>query len=139
MEASMALQAQLPAFSSNKQHPVSGPVRIVTRRAPFDFRCRVFVNKRSTLLDVTLSTGLRCCLDETRRVQCAVSVVAVRTLHQSFWNTMVSGLRDLSSSGGMTGVGDVGVGAFVQAVFKPSVIVRSLRHLEDLLLAVLKS
>jgi hypothetical protein len=51
---------------------------------------------------------------------------------------MVSGLRELSSNGGMTGVAEIRLGTFEQAVFKPSDIVRPLRHLEKLLLAVLK-
>ena len=113
-------------------------MRTVTGGAAFDFCRRVFVNERSTLLNVALSAGLRRCLDEARGIQRAVSVVAVCAPHQSFWNTMVNGLRELSSDGGMTGVAKIRLGSFEQAVFKPSDIVRPLRHLKELLLTILK-
>ena len=51
---------------------------------------------------------------------------------------MVNGLRELSSNGGMTGVAKIRLGTFEQAVFKPLDIVRPLRHLKKLLLAILK-
>jgi hypothetical protein len=51
---------------------------------------------------------------------------------------MVSGLRELSSNGGMTGVAKVRLRALEQTVFKPSDVVCSLGYLKELLLAKLK-
>jgi hypothetical protein len=131
VKSRMALQAELPPFAANQQHPVSGAVRTVTTHTTFNFGRRVLMNKRTTLLDMALGACFRLGLYQARRVQGSVRTVAVRAFHQTFGNTVMNRLCKLTSNGGVTRVTKIRLGRFQEAACKPFVFIGPLRHLEE--------
>jgi hypothetical protein len=57
VKSGMALQAQLPSFPADQQHPIRGAVRTVACHATFHLGRRMLVNIRSPLFDMTLNAG----------------------------------------------------------------------------------
>ena len=128
----VALQAKLPAFTPDQQHPVRGPVRTMAGYAAFDFRRRVLMHKGSAFLNMALGACLRLSFHKTRRIQRSMRTVAVGALHQPFGNAVMNGLRKLTSNGCVTHVAEIRLGLFQQTTVKPAPFVRALRHLKEM-------
>jgi hypothetical protein len=128
----MALQTQFAAFTSNQHHAIDASVRIVTGDAPFNFPCRMLVDEWAVLVDVALCTGFRNCPDQIEGVGSAVSIVTIRTLHRSFRNPMMHRKSKLGLNRSVTGVTELRLRRFQQAVAEPARLIRSRYDLEEL-------
>lgn len=130
VESGMTLKAKLAAFAPDQQHTIRGTVRIVARNTALYLRGRMLVHIGPSLFDVALNAGFRLRLHKTRRIQRSVRVVAIRTLHQSFRNTVMHRLRKLPANRCVARIAEVRLRGFQQAARKPARFIRELRYLE---------
>ena len=100
----VACQTKLVDRAEPQQPWIGRAVWGVTSRAPFGFERRVFIDKRTLLVSMTLDTrgigaGRQPCL---LKFKTAVWVMAVAALHYSFENFVVEGLVKVRLRFGMT-------------------------------------
>jgi hypothetical protein len=132
----MTLQAKLTALTPNQKHAIGTSVRIVAGHAAFDFYRRMFEHKRPALLHMALDAGFRSGISEARCIPRAVRVMAVRTLHQAFWNTVMLRLRELCLDRLMAGEAERRLGQFEQTVVPPTVFFCELGQVEKIALGI---
>ena len=131
----MTLKTKFASFPSDQHHAVDAAVRIVTGDASFQLSRRMVVDKGAVLFHMTLRAGLRYGANQIGSVGSAVRVVAIRTLHRSFRNSMMHGQRELRLYRSVTGVTELRLRRLQQTVSKPLHIVRTGNDLEKLRLS----
>src|SRR5262245_1625170 len=102
--------------------------------ATFNLHGRMFDHKGTAFLDVTVDTNFPVCLPQHWLIVCAVSVVAVRTLHQTFWNTVVYGQCELCLNSRMALVAHAWLRQTQEALCQPTIIFFDSRCTEKLCL-----
>lgn len=132
MKSGVALQAELSSFTSNQQHAVCRAVRAVAGGTTFHLRGGMLMNIRSTFFHMALHAGIFLRLHETRGIQSAVRAVAIRALDEPLGDTMMNGLGELRSNGGVTRITEIRLRGFQQAAVQPARLVRALRHLKEM-------
>jgi hypothetical protein len=134
----VALQAEFASFPTDKHHAVNTSVRIVTGNTAFNFSRRVLIDERAVLVDVALCAGFRDGSNQIESIGRAMSVVTIRTLHRSFRNPVMHGQSKLRLHGSVTGVTELWLWRFQQAVAKPAHLIRTGYDLEELRLCRLE-
>lgn len=88
MGHAMACQTQLVNCGISQQPRISRSVRRMASRATFSFHRRMFVSKRSLLIDVTLKARRisASCQSRLFKLETAVWVMAITAAHRAFVN-----------------------------------------------------
>jgi len=127
----VALQAELPAFSSHQHHAVGAAVWIVADHAARDPHGWVLVDVRPALLDMTIDARLPVGLIHARAVDAAVRIVAVRAFHQLLGYSVMHGQGKQRLDVAVAAITESGLGLLQQVVVQPAHGVRDLGNLEE--------
>src|SRR5262245_49612481 len=131
----VALQAQEAAFTAEQELSIDRPMRRVTARASLDLHCSVFKDKRTTLFRMAVDASFPCRFSQHWLIVRAVRVVAIRTLHQAFGNTMMSGQCKLGLHCRMTRKTQPRLRLAQETLIQPTVTLGNARSLGKLRLA----
>lgn len=111
-------------------------MRIVAGHAALNFYGGMLEHKRPALLYMAPDAGFRSGIGQTAGIPRAVRIVAVRTLHQAFWNSVMLGLGKLRLHRLMASKAKSGFGQFEETVMPPAVFVPQLRQLKKITLRI---
>lgn len=120
VNSSVALQAELPAFATNKEHVIRASVRVMACDASLHLHGRMLVHVRSRLIHMTCNAGFELWAIEVGTVLRTVRIVAVRAFHQAFGNPVMRRQRELSPDGRMARVTQLRLRLAKQALCQPS-------------------
>ena len=131
VNSSVALQAELPAFATNKEHVIRASVRVMACDASLHLHGRMLVHVRSRLIHMTCNAGFELWAIEVGAILRSVRIVAVCALHQTFGHAMMYRQRELSLNCSMTGETKLRLGLLQEAVAQPSSLVRNSWKLKE--------
>src|SRR5262245_7793197 len=127
----VALQAQEAFFARAEQRLIDAAVRGMARDASFHLHRRVFEDKRTALLNMTLDARFPTGLPHSGAIGGAVSVVTVGALHRAFCNPMVRRQRKLGLNVGVAAETELRLRFLQETAVKPAFVFFYLRHREE--------
>ena len=116
----VALQTQQALLAANQEHAIDASVRCVARRAAFHLHGRVFEDKRTPLLGVTLRARLPSALPQRCAIGGSMRVVAIGAFHQAFRHAVMGRQRELRLDVAVASEAELRLGLLEQNVVQPS-------------------